>query len=213
MDKANRRQALEDRLEETIRSRLKDVIQKDGRTPAELARLSGLDGDMLRKFLRGDRWMDFRSLAPLAAVLRINIAFLAGGQDRLSGTLPEVPIIDSGRYPMDLDAKDRDKALEALKSGEAANLTSDPRAHWVRLQERFTVGQEVFRIGDLVLVAPQSSYVPGMPVAAIVNRRFALALPSKLDGIDCLTVNGTPYPTRDCLVLGPVDHHTRRLTP
>lgn len=213
MDISASRQAMEDQLEATIRARLNDVVEKDGRTPAELARLAGLDGDMLRKFLRGDRWMDFRSLAPLAAVLRINVAFLAGGTKALSGTLAEVPVIDSGRYPMDADATTRLREIEERNSGWAANLSSDEEGHWVRLQERFTVGEDVYRAGDLVLVSPGSGPIPGLPAAALIGRRFVIALPGMLDGQEILTVNGAPHPLRDCLKLGIISHHTRRLIP
>jgi hypothetical protein len=209
------KEALEQQLEDLIRSRLVEALAADGRSVAEIARLARMNGDLLRKFKNGARWVDFRSLAPVCAVLGIDVAWLVGGTRQMygmSGMLHEVPIIDAGRYPMDPDPAKRAAALLDKKNqvGEAPNPTPDRGAHWVRLRERFTVKDEVYSPEDEVLLAPAHAPRTGEPAAVLTSRRFAVALHTQFAGQDVYTVNGVPIPAADCTVLGRIERHNKK---
>lgn len=214
---STQRQRIEDQLEQRIRDRLFEAIKKDGRSEREIALAAGVNPDMVGKFRRKERWMDFRSLAPLCAVLGIDPAQLVaelppstpGPYRRMSGMM-SAPVVDAGRYPMETDPEKRAAAIEASRIADGPNPDGIPGGHWVRIHELFTVAGDLYEAEDWVLVAPQTKPNEGDAVAAIFERRFVIALQTEYAGTPLLTVNGRPVQPEKCLVLGKIVRQMKR---
>lgn len=203
-------------LDDKIRDRLRDAHAKDRRGRAgrprsirQLAADAGLTENHLGKYFRGETGMELEKVQQVAAALGVEVSWVLGGTRQVSGSglVARVPVIDSGRYPVSAVPERIQAEVEALAFGDAVNLSDDPKAHWVRLQEAW--GE--YSAGDWILLAPSVQTQPGDSVAAILAGRFVVGRLQVFRGAECLVLpQGSIHEPTTYRVLGPIHHHLRR---
>lgn len=204
-------------LDESMRQRILDAMDQDTkgrrgrkRSIAQIAEEAAVElgtdptalADQLRKYRTGQTGISLERRIAVAKVLGHDLLWLLGGTRHLSGNRAGVPVIDSGRYPVNATPEARQTALlQAAAGSQEENPTTDPDAHWVRLQDTF--GD--YRSGDMVLVSPQEQR---RDVAAIVRGRFVVGVITPFKGDDCLVVPPNEiHASSDYAVVGGITHH------
>jgi hypothetical protein len=207
-------------LVDTMRERLReawdlDTLARGGekRTIKAWAAKAGVDADHLSKFLRGDSGMDLDKIAAVAKVMGRDLSWLLG-TGHLSGSL--VPVVLSSRYPVNATPDKLPAALAAAaivpgvsSAVEAVNLTGDPLAHWIHLQETF--GE--YAAEDWTLISPGTEVSNGDAIGAVlaVELRFVVGIFQTFRGVPCLSLaSGRLYEPTEFRAVGPVMYHLKK---
>lgn len=193
-------------IETIIRERLAEAHEKDTKGRAgkprswrQIAADAGTDYNHLSKFVRGETWMDVRKLVPVCRALDIEVSWLLGGHLQSKDIRPKVPVIRSGRFPVDVQSERLPQEIPVLSLDESPNLSNDPLAYWVRLDEDF----DEYRRDGQVLLTPSFATAPGGEVAAIVDRRFVLGTLQQIGGSLALQVGRRLYSNSEFRVIAP----------
>jgi transcriptional regulator with XRE-family HTH domain len=194
-------------IESLVRDRLRQAIAMDRKgksgNPRSLRQIAAdaeTDYNHLSKFTRGETWMDIRRLAPVCKTLDIEISWLFGGYLQSEAPKSKVHVIRSGRFPLDCPPEKIPQEIAVLSLDEYPNLSNDPLAYWVRLDENF--GD--YKQGGQILLTPSFPHDPGMEVAAVVNRKFVVGILQSLSGTPALQVESKIYEAHDFRVIAAI---------
>jgi transcriptional regulator with XRE-family HTH domain len=193
-------------IEKIVRERISEARDKDtkgrGGNPRswrQIAADAETDYNHLSKFVRGETWMDVRKLAPVCSALGVDVSWLFGGNLQTKDARPKVPVIRSGRFPVDAQPDKLMQEIAVLSLDESPNLSNDPMARWIRLDEDF--GE--YRIGGQVLITPSFPAKIGDEVAAVVDRRLELGRLQSAAGVQVLVVGNRIYAGAEFRVVAP----------